>query len=217
MKPSGSCIMVSTFDLENIKSRKKFSKQNPVFMDKKNKNNFEFSPKFLIALFSCLLVRLMPLRAPNIEPVFAAMMPMSRAYGMFSGFFFGAMSILLYDITTGTLGVRTLFTGGAYGLMGLWAGAYFKGKNIGSRDYVKFAIWGTLLYDAMTGLTVGPIFFHQSFLAALYGQMPFTALHLLGNIIFAYCLSPGIYNFLIRKKIKEKEIVINSPLSPKII
>jgi predicted membrane protein len=68
----------------------------------------------------------------------------------------------------------------------------------------------------MTGLTVGPIFFHQSFFASLVGQIPFTVLHLVSNIVFAFALSPLIYNFLIKKK-KKRTVPITSSLNPKII
>jgi len=74
-------------------------------------------------------------------------------------------------------------------------------------DYVRFAIYGTLFFDAVTGLTVGPIFFHQFIYRILVGQIPFTALHLLGNVTLAALLSPGIYNFFNSEK--EKRIRIN--------
>jgi hypothetical protein len=188
-------------------------------MQKSEKNYF----KYILALILCLLVRLIPLRAPNIEPIFATAMPVSRTYGVFLGFSFGALSIFLYDLVTGTLGVRTFFTAGAYGLLGMWSAAYFKkfkDKKAEGMDYAKFAILGTLFFDAVTGLTVGPIFFHQTFLQALSGQIPFTALHLLGNVVFAYVLSPGIYNFFLVEKQKKKEkesLTIISNLNPKII
>jgi hypothetical protein len=167
--------------------------------------------KFFATLVLCLLVRLIPFRAPNIEPIMAATMPVGRIYGAFSGFSFAFLSILLYDIITHTLGIRTLFTAGAYGLVGLASVYYFKKRQPArppmsgagggkTMDYVRFAIYGTLFFDIVTGLTVGPIFFHQSFIGSLVGQIPFTALHLLGNITLSACLSPGLYHFLIRKR-----------------
>lgn len=172
-----------------------------------NKKNYF---KFFLGLLFCLLARLIPLRAPNVEPILATMMPMSRAYGALIGFSFAVLSILLYDVATGTLGVQTFFTTGAYGILGLWAARYFKkNKSTNAWSYVRFAIMGTLFYDAFTGLTVGPLFFNQSFLGSLVGQIPFTLLHLLGNIAFAFILSPAIYNLLIKKKKKEKLEIIN--------
>lgn len=181
-------------------------------MNPREKNYF----KPALALVLCLLVRLVPLRAPNIEPILATTMPISRVYGAFAGFFFAVLSILLYDILTGTLGVQTFFTAGAYGIIGFWSASYFK-KNKGSRwNYVRFAIFGTLFFDALTGLTIGPLFFHQSFLNTFIGQIPFTMLHLIGNISFAFILSPAIYNFMIRKKKKHRLSATNT-LNPKTI
>ena len=195
-------------------------------MNTDKKNYFKIALKFFLGLFLCLFVRLIPVRAPNIEPILATMMPFSRAYGALVGFSFAVLSILLYDVITHTLGVQTFFTVFAYGVLGLWSANYFsakggsafggRDKNIRARDYVKFAIIGTLFFDAMTGLTVGPIFFHQSFMQSLVGQIPFTALHLLGNITFALILSPAIYHSLIRKKKKEGPSFINT-FNPKTI
>jgi uncharacterized membrane protein YuzA (DUF378 family) len=156
--------------------------------------------KFFITLILCLLVRLVPFRAPNVEPIMAVLMPIGRAYGAFMGFSFAVLSILIYDFATHTIGMQTIFTVLAYGLIGLASAYYFTNRKGNTMDYVRFAIYGTLFFDALTGLTVGPIFFHQSFIGSLIGQIPFTVLHLLGNVVFAFVLSPGIYNFLIKKK-----------------
>jgi len=191
-----------------------------IFMGAEKKTHFQFSPKFFLGLVLCLLVRLIPFRAPNIEPILATTMPMSKAYGAFMGFSFAVLSILLYDVITGTLGVQTFFTATAFGILGLWSAHYFnknKTNKTNKWSYVRFAIFGTLFYDALTGLTVGPIFFHQSFMTSIVGQIPFTALHLIGNIIFAYTLSPAIYNFLVRKKKQKFTPIIISHLNPKTI
>ncbi|MFH1200853.1 MAG: DUF6580 family putative transport protein [bacterium] len=181
-------------------------------MQANRKNYFKFS----LALVLCLLVRLIPFRAPNIEPILATLMPFSKAYGALVGFSFAVLSILLYDVITGTLGIQTFFTVFAYGMLGWWSGSYFKKHQADTLGYVRFAILGTLFFDVFTGLTVGPIFFQQSFFASLVGQIPFTALHLIGNIVFAIILSPVVYNFLIKKKKKETISSIGI-LHPKII
>lgn len=166
--------------------------------------------KIILGIALCLLARLIPFRAPNIEPILATTMPFSKVYGALVGFSFAVLSILLYDVLTGTLGAQTFFTAGAYGIVGLWSASYFRKHKEGAWSYARFAIIGTLFFDAATGLTVGPIFFHQSFLGSLVGQIPFTALHLLGNIVFAFVLSPAIYNSLIRKKVKQKTASLSS-------
>ena len=172
--------------------------------------------KISLSLVFCLLVRLIPFRAPNVEPILATTMPISRAFGALSGFFFGATSILAYDLVTHTLGVQTFFTASAYGLLGFWAARYFKNKKVGKWSYIRFALIGTLFYDSVTGLIVGPILFHQPFVTAFIGQIPFTILHLTGNILFALTLSPAIYYLLVRKRERKSEYIINT-LNPKTI
>lgn len=183
-----------------------------VWMIQSEKNYFKLALVFIL----CLLARLIPFRMPNIEPIFAAIMPTSRVYGALTGFSFAVLSILIYDFVTGTSGLHTFFTASAYGIVSVWSFYFFQKHQADKWSYVKFAIWGTLFFDAATGLIIGPMFFHQSFISTLVGQIPFTALHLLGNIIFAFSLSPAIYHFLIRKKEKEKLPIIKI-LSPKII
>ncbi|OGI85628.1 hypothetical protein A3A01_01270 [Candidatus Nomurabacteria bacterium RIFCSPLOWO2_01_FULL_39_17] len=163
---------------------------------------------YVLGFIFCLLVRMIPFRPPNIEPILAVQMPFSRIFGGLLGFSFGFFSIVVYDFLTFGLGIWTLITAMAYGLLGLWAIRYFKNKKNNSLEYVKFALMSTLFYDAVTGLTLGPLFFHQSFVVALAGQIPFTILHLFGNSIFAYVLSPRIYNLLKKKKIEIKPLNI---------
>src|SRR3989338_10401938 len=116
--------------------------------------------KVAIVFAACLLFRLLPFRAPNLEPILASQMPIAKQFGGLAGFFFGALSILLYDALTGTLGPWTLLTAPMYGLLGLAAARYLKNRA-GRRHFVFFAIVGTIFYDATTGLTVGPLFFNQ--------------------------------------------------------
>ncbi len=176
-------------------------------MDGNLKNYFKFS----IALVACLLVRLVPFRMPNVEPLMATVMPFSKVYGVFFSFSFAVLSILSYDLVTNTLGVQTFFTLFAYGAVGVWSFYFFKNREANVSNFVKFSIMGTLFFDAITGLTVGPIFFGQSFLMVLSGQIPFTVYHLLGNIIFASVLSPAIYSLLVKKKVLSKKTIINVP------
>lgn len=170
--------------------------------------------KFVLGFIVCLLVRLIPFRPPNIEPIMATVMPFSRAYGKGAGFLFAFTSMVLFDLIVGKVGIWTLITAVAYGLVGLCAAVYFKNKKNTAWNYAKFAIISTILFDAATGFTVGPLFFGQPFIAAVIGQIPFTAMHLLGNISFALVLSPALYAFVIQnKKFESANLFIN--LNPK--
>ena len=156
--------------------------------------------KFVIGLVSCLLIRLIPFRPPNIEPILATQMPFAKAYGALAGFFFAFFSIVLFDIITGTLGKWSLLTSITYGILGIAGAFYFKNRKANSWNFAKFAIAGTIFFDAVTGLSIGPLFFNQPFVEAFFGQIPFTGLHLLGNVSFALVLSPAIYRFVIENQ-----------------
>ena len=160
--------------------------------------------KYTIAFLVALGIRLLPFRAPNIEPIMAMQMPLAKKYGAILAFFFGFGSIVIYDIFTSGIGVWTLVTALAYGFVGLGARWFFKNKTSRGR-YVGYAIMATILYDAVTGLTLGPLFFGQTFMGALIGQVPFTALHLLGNVSFAIILSPVIEMWLMKE---DKKVAI---------
>lgn len=165
--------------------------------------------KLLTGFGLCLLLRLIPFRPPNIEPILATQMPFSKAYGRIAGFSFAFLSIFLYDVITGKVGQWTFVTAFAYGLLAFWASVYFKNKDNKPITYAKFAIMGTLVYDAVTGLSIGPIFFGQPFMEALVGQIPFTAMHLFGNTALAVFISPAIYKFVIQNKKLETGYILN--------
>lgn len=159
------------------------------------------------SLLVCLVVRLVPFRAPNVEPILATQMPFAKLYGGSIAFLFGFLSVVLYDIVTGTGGVWTLVTATSYGVIGYISSSFFKSRDANRKNFVTLAVVSTLVYDVLTGLTVGPLVFHQSFMNALVGQIPFTALHLFGNIIFALLVSPAVYTFLLQKQESKSECV----------
>lgn len=155
---------------------------------------------FSLGFVGCLLLRLIPFRIPNVESIMAVQMPFSKVYGGLVGFLFGVLSIVSYDLLTGTVGVWTLVTATAYGVVGFFAGKFFQKREVSNKNIVAFSVLGTLFYDAFTGLTVGPIIFHQSFVGAFVGQIPFTVLHLLGNVSFSLLISPIMTKYLVHKR-----------------
>lgn len=164
--------------------------------------------KYAIAFLGVLIVRLIPFRAPNLEPLLAAQMPFAKKFGVTSSFLFGVLSIALYDLITSGWGIWTLITALAYGLMGVGSYYYLKNRS-GWKSYATYAIIATIVYDAVTGLTIGPLFFNQSFLVSALGQVPFTLLHLLGNVSFAIILSPVIERwFRSEVRVKSEKLVV---------
>lgn len=155
--------------------------------------------KYTITFVSVIAFRLMPFRAPNVEPIMAVIMPLSKTHSKFMTFAFGFLGIAIFDSITSGFGIWTLVTAIAYGLLGLGASYYFQNRS-GWKSYALYAFIGTLVYDIFTGLSIGPLFFHQSFVASLVGQIPFTLIHLLGNVSFAIVLSPVIEKWLVKEE-----------------
>ena len=159
--------------------------------------SFQGSVKFIIGWVVVFLIRLIPFRPPNVEPVLTTMMPFAKRYGIIGAFLFGFLSIAFFDLAVGKVGQWTLITGVAYGLVGIGSWAFFRHRESTRWNYLIYAIIGTIVYDALTGLTIGPLMFGQSFAEAFVGQIPFTAMHLAGNIAFAITLSPAIYRWVV--------------------
>ncbi len=162
--------------------------------------------KIVLGFALCFAFRLIPVRPPNVEPLLATQMPFAKVYGPYIAFMFGFLSIVLFDLVTMHVGMWTLITAFAYGLLGVVSVLFFKNREMKRINYVKFAVIGTIFYDALTGLTVGPLFFNQSFMNALIGQIPFTILHLAGSVAFAITLSPLIHTYITTNKVVERYI-----------
>jgi len=163
--------------------------------------------KYTIAFLTVLIIRLIPFRAPNLEPVMAFVMPLSKKYGVMMSFVFGFLSVGIYDFLTSGWGIWTIITAFAYGFVGLGAYFFFQNRS-GWKNYALYAIIATIVYDAITGLTLGPIFWGQSFLVALVGQIPFTVIHLLGNVSFAIILSPVIERWIIKESVFSAKVLV---------
>ena len=147
------------------------------------------------------LVRLLPFRPANFEPLLATLMPLSKRFGYLNGFLFGFFSIVLYDAVTSGIGMWTLATAGAYGLLGVGSYFYFKKRKATRKNFLLFGVVGTILYDILTGFSVGPLFFHQALSVAIVGQIPFTLMHLLGTIVFTLALSPALYRWFAKEEV----------------
>lgn len=156
--------------------------------------------KFAIGWGAVFLFRLIPFRLPNVEPMLATMMPFSKRYGLLGSFLFGFLGIALFDAVTSGWGIWTLITALAYGALGPAAHLYFKNREASAGNFLRFGIVGTLAYDAVTGLTIGPLFMGQPFMVALAGQVPFTLLHLAGTVVFATFLSPMLYRWVVQNE-----------------
>ena len=158
------------------------------------KNKF----KIFIVFIGCLLFRLLPLRAPNVEPIMASIMPTAKKYGAFLGFAFGFLSIFLYDLLT-HFGSWTWTVGITYGLVGVVSFFYFKKFKTSATNFAVVSFFATIAFDFITGVLFAPMFGETMF-GAFILQIPFTLLHLAGNVGFALTLSPLINRWLVSEQ-----------------
>jgi uncharacterized membrane protein len=124
-------------------------------------------------------------------------------------FVIGAAAYSLVDIVPyfmgvkGTVGLWTLTDALTWGVI---AFLFSRQKPNGSPlTFAKLGVGGTLLFDAVTGVLLGPLTMPITFQDALIGQIPFTIKHLLGyaviSIILAPLLFPSVNNALGRMKL----------------
>lgn len=154
--------------------------------------------KLLIGWAAVFVIRLLPFRPANFEPMLATLMPFSTRFGWMTAFLFGFLGITLFDAVTSGIGMWTLVTAAAYGTLGIGAHWYFARREATTKNFLKFSIVGTVFYDIVTGLTVGPLFFNQPLMVAVVGQIPFTLMHLLGTVVFTLALSPILYRWVVK-------------------
>lgn len=154
--------------------------------------------KYVIAWVAVFLIRLIPFRPPNFEPMLSAVMPFGKRYGVVGSFCFGFLGIIAFDAVTSGIGMWTFITAVSYGLLGIGAHFFFKGRKASILNFVGYGIVGTLVYDAVTGLTIGPLLYGQSLASAFVGQIPFTLMHLAGTVTFSIVVSPLLYRWVVR-------------------
>jgi len=156
---------------------------------------FSGLPKYAVGFAGTLVFRLISpfLGMWNVSPLMATEVAGSKAYGPWVGGLYGALSIILLDIVVGRAGTWTIVTGITYGAVGVWAAYFMKKRSATSINFVMASITGTLFFDLITGVLMGPLFYGQPWMSAIVGQIPFTLRHLVGNIAFASMLAPWFY------------------------
>jgi LytS/YehU family sensor histidine kinase len=152
-------------------------------------------PKYFIGFIGTFIFRLL---SPffglwNISPLMATGFAGGKAFGPWAGALYIAISMILIDLVMGRVGIWTIVTSITYGLVGFLGGMYLKNKKANAKNFVIISIIGTLIFDIITGVLMGPLMFGGSFLASAIGQVPFTLRHLAGNVFFAVVLAPWFY------------------------
>lgn len=166
--------------------------------------------KFAFVLFACVLLRLalVSLPLPNIEPIVALAMPLAASLGGVAGFAFALLANASFDFISGKVGLWTVYTSLAYGLVGFGAWWFLRGKALKAKHFIGYSVAGVLFFDLVTALMFGWQF-AQTLEATLLGQIPFTFYHLLGATFFSLTLAPIAWNYLFKSETR----VLNSSAS----
>jgi hypothetical protein len=157
-------------------------------------------PKYAIALAACILIRVIPGRPPNVEPILATVMPMSRAFGLLDVALFAALNIVLYDAMLGQFGSWSIVGAATYAAIAAIGSIYLKYVR-GIVGYLTYAVLGTVFFDLVTGVIVGPFMLKQSFAEAFVLQIPFTVNHVLGTFLMAVFLSPILERWVVKNRL----------------
>lgn len=152
-------------------------------------------PKYIVGFIGTLIFRLISpmLGLWNISPLMATELSGAKVYGPWIGGIYGALSMVFLDLIMGKVGIWTIITSITYGAVGVFGAMYLKNRSASAGNFVIASIVGTLFFDLITGVLMGPIMFGGSFAVAAIGQIPFTIRHLSGNVFFASVLAPWFY------------------------
>ena len=139
------------------------------------KNLLNGGPKYFAGFIGTLIFRLFsPLFGLwNISPLMATELAGAKTYGPWRS------------------GMNRRMIG--HGAVGVFGAYFLINKTAGAGNFVVASIIGTLFFDFVTGILMGPLMFGQPWGEALFGQIPFTLRHLLGNIFFAVALALWFY------------------------
>lgn len=152
-------------------------------------------PKYAVGFVGTLVFRLL---SPffglwNVSPLMATELAGSKAYGPWVGGLYAAVSIAVLDVLVGKTGSWTIITALTYGAVGVWGAFFFKKRSASTRNFILASVVGTLFFDLVTGVLMGPLLYGQPWVETIVGQIPFTLRHLAGNMFFASVLAPWFY------------------------
>ncbi len=156
------------------------------------KNTEQRSNRFrmVIAIVVANLIRLLRV-IPDNDPIMSMAMPFSRRSAAITSFLFPFITMASFDIVTNEVGPWTAVTAVTYGCIGLAFHFALRGRRgMGLIPYLGYGAVGVLAFDGITGVLMQPLMFGGTFYAALVGQIPFTAMHLLTSSIFILVVTP---------------------------
>lgn len=154
--------------------------------------------KYVLLLAACAVFRLAQV-IPNAEPIMFTTLPAAKKFGAKAAFAFAFIAMASFDFVSGRVGMWTAYTALAYGAVGFFAGKYLAGRGATRWNFLKYSVAGTIAFDIVTALIFGWQF-GQTVEATLIGQVPFTAYHLLGNVVLVTAFAPLLYKHVLENE-----------------
>ena len=163
--------------------------------------------KLVVSLLIANGIRLLKI-IPNNDPIMSMALPFSRRSSPLTSFAFPFITMISFDFITGYLGIWTVVTGVTYGMLGILFHYVLKDREkVGIKHYLGLGVMGVLVFDFVTGVVATPFLFGMSFMTALVGQVPFTAMHLLTTIGFILVITPLLdKQVLLNKKLTDDKV-----------
>ena len=165
--------------------------------------------KYALSLLFCNAYRFLRI-IPNNDPIMGCMLPFSKQDKWWHASLFAFLAMATFDLITMKVGIWTAVTASIYAGLGLIFHFSFKKiKKVKLKHYLGSGIAGILIFDAVTGVLMGPAMFGMSFAQALIGQIPFTAMHLLTGTAFILILTPLLDRAIVSNPSLEDNAVLS--------
>lgn len=151
---------------------------------------------FLGLLASATLGRILLQHVPSVEPIIPFAVLAGLLFGMKEGFTLGGSAYVISNFFVwGLQGPWTLFQALGAALAGAMGGLAGRVKEPTARDLIVLSIAGTVLFEFVmniSGALMGIGLFIGVFSIPLYflTSLPFSAVHICSNIVFAALMKP---------------------------
>ena len=163
--------------------------------------------KLTLSIIFCNAYRLLRL-IPNNDPIMGMMLPYSRQERWWVSPLFAFITMASFDALTNSIGIWTLVTSSTYAAIALAFHFAYRRMRPTMSTYLVSGAFGVLVFDFVTGPVMSSYTFGMSFAEAFFGQVPFTALHLLSVSFFVLFLTPILDKSLIDNIALEDTVVM---------
>ena len=163
--------------------------------------------KLILSLLIANAIRLLKI-IPNNDPIMGMMLPYSRQERWWVSPLFAFITMASFDVLTNKIGIWTLVTSFTYAAIALVFQFAYRRMRPTMGSYLVSGAFGVLVFDFVTGPVMSSYMFGMSFAEAFFGQVPFTALHLLSVSFFVLFLTPILDKSLIDNIALEDTVVM---------